>query len=192
MFTRAGRGEAVEWDDVYGAYAATVDFPGCVFWRELMAAYPDAPVLLSVRDPEAWVDSFLDTIGPAFAGELTDAEEYAPWNEMTAELGRIAFAGEYGGPRVAARVVPPPQRRSTRRRGRRPPDRVPGVRRLGALVSGARCRGARRPVPARQHTRGMDARAASRLVMLIHGGSPPRRPCTRAAHHRRARAPRRR
>ena len=45
----AARGEAVDWDDVFAGYQATVDWPACVFWRELMDAYPDAKVLLSVR-----------------------------------------------------------------------------------------------------------------------------------------------
>ena len=38
-------------------YQATVDFPGCVFWRELTEAYPEAKVLLTVRDPEKWYES---------------------------------------------------------------------------------------------------------------------------------------
>jgi hypothetical protein len=97
FFTRAGRGERVDWGAVYGTYHATVDFPGCAFWRELMAEYPDAPVLLSVRDPDAWVDSFLATIARGFTGDFTpeDADPNDPFAQMLAELGRIAFNGEF-------------------------------------------------------------------------------------------------
>lgn len=57
--------KVVDFEEVFAGYEATVDFPGCVFWRELMEAYPDAKVLLTVRDPERWYDSAIETIfGP--------------------------------------------------------------------------------------------------------------------------------
>lgn len=43
-------------------YKATVDYPACGMYRQLMEAYPDAKVLLTVRDPEKWYDSVIDTI----------------------------------------------------------------------------------------------------------------------------------
>jgi hypothetical protein len=46
------------YDDVFKKYRATVDFPACTYYRDLMAAYPDAKVLLSVRDSEGWWKSF--------------------------------------------------------------------------------------------------------------------------------------
>ena len=46
------------YDEIFEQYTATVDFPACSFYRELMEAYPDARVLLSVRDSEAWWKSF--------------------------------------------------------------------------------------------------------------------------------------
>lgn len=58
----ARRGEKVDWDRVLGDYEATVDWPGCTFYEDLMRRYPDAKVLLSVRDPERWYRSTRDTI----------------------------------------------------------------------------------------------------------------------------------
>ena len=46
------------YDEIFQEYSATVDFPACTFYRELMEAYPDARVLLSVRDSEGWWKSF--------------------------------------------------------------------------------------------------------------------------------------
>jgi hypothetical protein len=43
-------------------YRATVDWPGCSFYEELMREYPDAKVLLSVRDPDRWYESVSNTI----------------------------------------------------------------------------------------------------------------------------------
>ena len=47
-----------DWADLFEGYEATVDFPACVYYRELMQAFPDAVVLLSVRDSEGWWKSF--------------------------------------------------------------------------------------------------------------------------------------
>lgn len=51
-----------DWNAIFNGYAATVDYPGCKFWRELSALYPEAKVLLSVRDPEQWFESTQATI----------------------------------------------------------------------------------------------------------------------------------
>lgn len=58
----AARGDAVDWDVVFQGYQATVDWPAATYWRELADHYPDAKVLLSVRDPEAWYKSVMNTI----------------------------------------------------------------------------------------------------------------------------------
>lgn len=62
LWLAAHRGEPVEWEDVFGDYQAAVDWPSCTFYRELMRRYPEAKVLLSVRDPEQWYKSVLNTI----------------------------------------------------------------------------------------------------------------------------------
>ncbi len=58
------RGETVDWDEVFAGYHAQVDWPGARFWRELCAHYPDAKVVLSVREPQGWYDSMEKTIVP--------------------------------------------------------------------------------------------------------------------------------
>lgn len=49
-------------------YQATVDWPGCVFWSDLCDLYPEAKVVLSVRPPERWYDSFRETVGAVISG----------------------------------------------------------------------------------------------------------------------------
>ncbi|MFT4248809.1 MAG: sulfotransferase [Pseudomonas sp.] len=61
LWNRAVRG-APDWDAIFDGYAATVDYPGCCFWRELMQRYPDAGVVLTLRDPDDWFDSVHATI----------------------------------------------------------------------------------------------------------------------------------
>jgi hypothetical protein len=51
-----------DWDMIFGACQASVDWPGSFFWRELVEYDPDAKVLLSVRGGESWADSMKNTI----------------------------------------------------------------------------------------------------------------------------------
>jgi Sulfotransferase domain len=51
-----------DWNSIFDGFAATVDYPGCTFWRELSQFYPAAKVLLSVRNPQDWFDSTQQTI----------------------------------------------------------------------------------------------------------------------------------
>jgi hypothetical protein len=50
-------------DTILGDYTSLADFPCAVFAEDLIAAYPDAKVILSVRDsPDVWWRSFNDTV----------------------------------------------------------------------------------------------------------------------------------
>jgi len=61
QWERALDGEA-PWEEIFGDCQATVDWPGGFFYAELVEAYPQAKVVLSVRDPERWEASFRETI----------------------------------------------------------------------------------------------------------------------------------
>lgn len=62
FWNRAADGEPVDWDEVYGPYRATVDWPGCHFYAALAARYPEAKVILSRRDADRWYESISETI----------------------------------------------------------------------------------------------------------------------------------
>ena len=47
-------GESSDWERVFAGYDSAVDFPASIYWRELAEAYPDAKVILTVRDPHRW------------------------------------------------------------------------------------------------------------------------------------------
>jgi hypothetical protein len=59
---QAINGTLTDWDAIFANYAAAVDWPEAAFWREVSAAYPDAVVLLSTREPDAWWKSANNTI----------------------------------------------------------------------------------------------------------------------------------
>lgn len=68
----AARGEPPDWRELLAGYRAAVDWPASAFWPELARAFPDALVLLSVRDADAWWRSAEKTIFPTIgraAGE---------------------------------------------------------------------------------------------------------------------------
>jgi hypothetical protein len=62
IWESAARGERVDWDRLFGGYRSTVDWPGAAFYEQLMEAYPEAKVILTVRDPDRWYDSARATI----------------------------------------------------------------------------------------------------------------------------------
>jgi len=61
-WSAAADGADIDWDDLFGGYRAAVDWPACAFWRELSIQYPEAKLLLTLRDPERWYESVMNTI----------------------------------------------------------------------------------------------------------------------------------
>jgi hypothetical protein len=55
-------GEKVDWEGFLAGYGVAVDWPACSFYEELMEAFPEAPVILTVRDPPEWYESTRSTI----------------------------------------------------------------------------------------------------------------------------------
>jgi hypothetical protein len=62
MWHRLAFEQSMDWDEIFRGFHATVDWPAARWWREIAAHFPDAKVLLSVRDSEAWYKSVTDTI----------------------------------------------------------------------------------------------------------------------------------
>ena len=58
----ACRGERLDWEGFFAGYGVAVDWPAFSFYKELMEAFPEAPVILTVRDPERWYESVRSTI----------------------------------------------------------------------------------------------------------------------------------
>jgi len=83
LWHQAALGREPDWDELLRGYVAAVDWPAAAFWPELMQAWPDALVLLSVRDPEAWWASASETIFPSL-----DSNPFATaeWKEMIAAM----------------------------------------------------------------------------------------------------------
>ena len=93
------RGEAVDWEMVFYGYEATLDWPACLFYEELMEAYPDAKVLLNVRDPERWYDSVAQTVarGPGSEG--------SPARSLLLKAAQLAIPSLHRAPSMMEKII---------------------------------------------------------------------------------------
>jgi hypothetical protein len=81
-----------DWDRTFTGYRSAVDFPAAAFYKELADYYPDAKVILTVRDSTAvWVKSMMATISAALRGEVKD--EFQAWKEMATSAINDRFFG---------------------------------------------------------------------------------------------------
>jgi len=76
------------WDEVFAGFNATTDYPACTYWRELANFYPDAKVVLTVRDPDSWFDSVSETI---FSEKMQGSLVGTPVGEMMSGVIFEAF-----------------------------------------------------------------------------------------------------
>lgn len=47
----------VDWEKMFGPFRSVLDFPACLFYRELIAEFPCSKVILTVRDSNSWFAS---------------------------------------------------------------------------------------------------------------------------------------
>ncbi|HUY63465.1 MAG TPA: sulfotransferase [Acidimicrobiales bacterium] len=88
-------GRPVDWSAMLAQYGSIVDWPGASFWPELAQAFPNALVLLSVRDPESWYRSASDTIFPGISHMEGDGR---PWMDAVQRLLRDRFSDQFDDP----------------------------------------------------------------------------------------------
>src|SRR5437879_495754 len=92
MWHRLAFEHSIDWDVLFRGFQATVDWPAARWWREIADHFPDAKVLLSVRDPEAWYKSMSETIYPPMQHPVPDG---VPENlRLQNEMVRKAILGE--------------------------------------------------------------------------------------------------
>ncbi len=73
------RPDRPDWNAIFGNYVATVDFPASNYWQELANVYPNAKIVLSVRDAERWFASTQETI---FSKTLQELQSGTKWGRM--------------------------------------------------------------------------------------------------------------
>lgn len=109
LWSRALDGEEV-WDEVFDGFQSTVDWPGGYFFARLAARYPEAKVVLSVRDERRWAESMLETVwavrkGGSLMHLLSDARAHvdAAWAAYLAVIDGLLWEGAGTFAQVGAR-----------------------------------------------------------------------------------------
>ena len=92
-----------DWDAIFGDAQSIVDWPGARYYRELMDHYPEAKILLSVREAEGWVRSMRETVWGIFWANslmrhMSDARTTVDplWDRYIKLMSRMNWDDEVG------------------------------------------------------------------------------------------------
>jgi Sulfotransferase domain len=101
-WVKIGDGEPVDWHEVFEPWEATVDWPAASKWRELIDVFPDAPVLLNIREFEGFYKSCQNTILAvklaAQRGEIQqDTNREMPAPELWGVIEKLIWQGDFQG-----------------------------------------------------------------------------------------------
>jgi hypothetical protein len=118
IWHQAALGSMPDWNALFADYGAAVDWPAAAFWEEQSEAFPDAVILLSTRDSEAWWKSCNNTIFEVFRS----ADEKMPpeWTAMIKAL----FRNLTGDGLDKASAIAAYERHNAHVRATAPPDRL--------------------------------------------------------------------
>ena len=99
QWRKAARGEAVDWNALYAGYQATVDWPSASFWRELREVYPEAKVILTLRDSQQWYTSVMNTIWKFSSNALAESQKRQDDQGIERSLmgDEVIWQGVFGG-----------------------------------------------------------------------------------------------
>ncbi|KAI8890205.1 hypothetical protein K501DRAFT_237163 [Backusella circina FSU 941] len=83
FYNAANNNGEADWDRIYNKYSAAVDYPTCTFYKELMAKYPEAKVILTVRSAESWYKSVKKTIYAQHIDPRFNSETFKRFKRMS-------------------------------------------------------------------------------------------------------------
>jgi Sulfotransferase domain len=66
---QAVAGGKPDWETIFGDAQSTCNWPAARYYKELVDHYPDAKVVLTVREPEGWIRSMRDTVWAIYFGD---------------------------------------------------------------------------------------------------------------------------
>lgn len=90
-------GKRIDWHYLFSSYNSSVEWPGAYFFQEFVQYFPNAKVILTVREPESWYESASKTI---FEGLELSAFNPDPFKREKSSLNRRlilerTFEGRY-------------------------------------------------------------------------------------------------
>ncbi|KAK9709244.1 hypothetical protein K7432_009162 [Basidiobolus ranarum] len=87
-----------DWDKIFENYSASVDCPSFWWYKELSQKYPDAKIVLTVRDPEKWYQSCYNTIYQLYKCStlICDADDLNQTHKLITTLANEVIWGPTG------------------------------------------------------------------------------------------------
>ena len=85
----SARGEMPNWNLFLSSWSAVVDWPAAAYWKEISNSFPEAMIILSIRDPDEWWQSASNTIFRA----LREAKP-GVWRDMVFETLDSRFTSD--------------------------------------------------------------------------------------------------
>lgn len=86
-------GSKPDWERVFKGYQSSTDWPVAAYYRDLMSVYPDAKVILTVRDPESWYVSITKTFYQLGRGFRRHTQIIPPLHQFLNALEKVIWQG---------------------------------------------------------------------------------------------------
>lgn len=87
-----------EWEVVFDGYTSAVDGPCAIYYKQIMAAFPEAKVMLTIRDVESWYRSTHDTLYQfALRGGGDPSETNSRGSRLHRMTSAMTWDGLFGG-----------------------------------------------------------------------------------------------
>lgn len=87
-------GQEPDWAAVFDGYTSAVDGPCAIYYQQIMTAFPEAKIILTVRDAERWYRSTYDTL---YQFAVNGARMPAGGDSMQARLYRMVSTMIWNG-----------------------------------------------------------------------------------------------
>jgi hypothetical protein len=97
LWNDALEGRAVDWSILFQNYHSAVDWPTISFLPQLVRHFPEAKVILTLRDPDSWYESAAATIFPALEATAKHPDaQIREWSNLKRRLIlEQVFSGGY-------------------------------------------------------------------------------------------------
>ncbi|HEY1688355.1 MAG TPA: sulfotransferase [Solirubrobacteraceae bacterium] len=75
---RLAKGERIDWREAFVGWGSVLDWVGARYYPEILEAWPEAKVILSVRDPEDWYESCNESLRATWDVAGPDGDAHYP------------------------------------------------------------------------------------------------------------------
>jgi sulfotransferase family protein len=87
-----------DWEVVFDGYTSAVDGPCAIYYRQLIETFPEAKIMLTVRDAERWYQSTHDTLYQfALNGGRGSSEPHSMGSRVYRLTSAMVWNGLFGG-----------------------------------------------------------------------------------------------